>query len=80
MPVKNFENNGKKISDKILKLKLEQNTKSLLYNHLVYVCAAETDFWQFYDKPAGQDWELTLKQFTVKCYDWVSLTYCDFNS
>ena len=44
MPVKNFENNGKKISDKILKLKLEQNTKSLLYNHLVYVCAAETDF------------------------------------
>ena len=28
---------------------MEQNIKSLLYNHLVYICAKETDFWQFYD-------------------------------
>ena len=26
--------------------------KPLLYNHFVYICAKETYFWQFYDKPA----------------------------
>ena len=36
MPVKTFEN--------IVELKLEQNIKSLLYGHLVYICAEETDF------------------------------------
>ena len=50
--VKTFENNGKSISENIVKLKLEQNIKSLLYNHLVYICAEEKDFWQPYDKPA----------------------------
>ena len=35
MPVKTFGNNGKNISENIVKLKLEQNSKSLLYNHLV---------------------------------------------
>ena len=43
MSVKNFENNGKKISENIVKLKLEQNIKSLLYNHLVYMYAEKTD-------------------------------------
>ena len=43
MPVP-FGNNGKNISENIAKLKLEQNIKSLLYNHLVYKCAEETDF------------------------------------
>ena len=43
MSVKTFEN--------IVKLKLEQNIKYLLYDHFVYICAEETDFWQFYDKP-----------------------------
>ena len=43
MLVKTFENN-ENISENILKLKLEQNIKSLLYNHLVYICAEETDF------------------------------------
>ena len=33
-----------------------------------------------FDKPARWDWELILKQFTVKGHNWVSLTYCDFNS
>ena len=33
--VKTFGNNGKNISENIVKLKLEQNIKSLLYNHLV---------------------------------------------
>ena len=44
MSVRTFENNGKNISKTILKLKLEQNIKSLLHNHLVYICAEETDF------------------------------------
>ena len=44
MQVKTFQNNGKNISENIAKLKLEENIKSLLYNHLVYICADETDF------------------------------------
>ena len=47
MPWKNFENNGKNIGENIVKLKLEQNIKSLLYKHLVYVYAQETDFCNF---------------------------------
>ena len=47
MSVKTFENNGNKISKNIVKLKLEQNIKSLLYNHLVYMCAEETVFDKF---------------------------------
>ena len=43
MLVKTFENNGKN-SKNIVKLNFEQNTKSLLYNHLVYICAEKTDF------------------------------------
>ena len=43
MPVL-FGNYRKNISENIVKLKLEQNIKSLLYNHLVYICAEETDF------------------------------------
>ena len=39
MPVKTFEKNEKNISENITKLELEQNTKSLLYNHLVYISA-----------------------------------------
>ena len=40
MSVKTFGSNGKNI----VRLKLEQNIKSLLYNHLVYIRAEETDF------------------------------------
>ena len=36
MSVKISENNGKNITENILKLKLEQDIKSLLHNHLVY--------------------------------------------
>ena len=35
MSVKAFGNNGKNIIENIVKLKLEQNIKSLLYSHLV---------------------------------------------
>ena len=44
MLVKTFENNGKNITRNIVKLNLEQNIKSLLYDHLVYKCADEIDF------------------------------------
>ena len=44
MLVKTFENKGKNISKNIVKLNLEQKIKSLLYNHLVYICAEETNF------------------------------------
>ena len=44
MLVKTFENNGKTITRNIIKLNLEQNIKSLLYDHLFYKCADETDF------------------------------------
>ena len=44
MSVKTFENNGKNISKNVVKLELEPNIKSLLYNHLVYICEEETDF------------------------------------
>ena len=45
--VKAFENNGKNISWNIGKPKFEQNIESLLYNHLVYICAEEADVGQF---------------------------------
>ena len=44
MSVKTFENNGKNISENIVKLKLEQNVKSLFYDHLVYTCVKKTNF------------------------------------
>ena len=44
MSVKTSENVGKSINENIVKMKLEQNMKSLRYNHLVYICAEETDF------------------------------------
>ena len=44
MLVKTFENNGKNNSENIVKVKLEQKIESLLYNHLAYICAKETDF------------------------------------
>ena len=43
MLVKTFGKNGKNISENIVKLKFEQNIKSLLYNHLVCICAEATD-------------------------------------
>ena len=52
MSKKTSENNGKNISENIVKLKLEQNIESLLYNNLVYICAEEIDFSQFYNKRA----------------------------
>ena len=43
MSLKTFENNGKNINENILKLKLEENIKFLLYNYLVYIYAEVTD-------------------------------------
>ena len=52
MLVKTFENNGKNVSKNIVKLNLEQKIISLLYNHLVYICAEEIPVFKFNDKPA----------------------------
>ena len=43
MVVDTFGNNGKNISKNIVKLNWEQNIKSLLYDHLVYISAEEED-------------------------------------
>ena len=43
MLLKTFQNYGNN-SKNIVKLNLEQNIQSLLYNHFVYICAGETDF------------------------------------
>ena len=32
-----------------MSVKTFENMKSLLHNHLVYICAEETDFCEFYD-------------------------------
>ena len=62
--VKNFENNGKNIHENIVKLNSKQNT------NLCYII-----IWSTYvQRKHIFDWELTLKQFTVKCHNWVSLT------
>ena len=42
--VKSFENDGKNTSENFVKLSLKQNFKSLLYFHLVNICADEIDF------------------------------------
>ena len=44
MSVETFENNGNNIGESIVKLKLEESIKFLLYNHLVYIYAEETNF------------------------------------
>ena len=44
MSVKIFKSNGKNIAENIVKPKLGQNIKSLLYNDSVYICAEETGF------------------------------------
>ena len=36
----------------IVKLNLEKNIKPPLYNHLVYICVEEANFWQLYDNSA----------------------------
>ena len=57
---------------------MDEKIRSLLNNHLVFICAEETDFWQLYDTSAGSDWKITSTQFTVKDHNGVSLTYGDF--
>ena len=42
--MKTFENNENNSSENIVKLKLQQTIKSLLYFYLVYMCAEQTDF------------------------------------
>ena len=44
MLLSTFENNQKNIKKGIVKQNFDQKIESLLYNHLVYICAEETDF------------------------------------
>ena len=44
MLVKTLKIMERNICKNIVKLNLEQNIKSLLYNHLVYICEEKTDF------------------------------------
>ena len=44
MSVKNVKRNEKNINENIVKLKFERNIKTLLGNHLIYICAEEIDF------------------------------------
>ena len=44
MSVKNVKRNEKNINENIVKLKFERNIKTLLDNHLIYICAEEIDF------------------------------------
>ena len=49
--MKTCENNGKNVSENTVNLKLEQNIKSLMHNHLVCcIIIYVQDFWQLYDK------------------------------
>ena len=48
---KTFENNGNSITKNIVKLKLEQNIKSLLYNPLICI-VQRNQIFELYDKPA----------------------------
>ena len=50
MFARTFENDGKTISESIVKMKLEKNIISLLYNYLVYTYGEETDFRKLFDK------------------------------
>ena len=45
--MKIFQKIGNNIRENIVKLKQEQNIKSLLHNHLVDICAEKTDFDRF---------------------------------
>ena len=67
MLVKTVENIGKNICTRLVNLNLKQN------NNLSCII-----IWSIFDKPARQDWELILKQFTVKSHNWIS-SNCDFN-
>ena len=44
MSAKAFENNGENLIENIIKLNLENNIRSLLYNNLIYICTEDTDF------------------------------------
>ena len=47
MSVKIFQKIENNIRENIVKLKQEQNIKSLLHNHLADICAEKTDFDRF---------------------------------
>ena len=75
MLVTTFENNGGNISKNIVKLNLKQNTN----HYCIIISSTYVQRKHIFDKPAREDWKLTLKQFTVNEHNSVSLRYCNFN-
>ena len=75
-----FKNNGKNSSENIVKLKLKQNIKHLLYFQLIHIFEEETDFWQLYDKSANKTENSLWHSYTINGHNGVSLAYFDFNS
>ena len=74
--MKTFQNNRKNITENIIKLKLDHSFNfCCIATWSTYVQRKQIsdNFMISYDK-------LSLAQFTVKGHNWVSLTYCDFNS
>ena len=74
--MKTFQNNGKNITENIIKLKLDHSFNlCCIATWSTYVQRKQIsdNFMISYDK-------LSLAQFAVKGHNWVSLTYCDFNS
>ena len=78
------ENFRQNISKNIVKLKLEQNIESPLYNHLVYIYVTYirrgnrflTILWY---KPTRWDWKTHFDTVYIKGHNCVSFIYCDFN-
>ena len=71
MLVKMLENIGKNISKNIVKLNLKANNN--LYCIIIWCTYVQRK--HIFDKPVRWDWQLTLKQFTVKDHNSVSLNY-----
>ena len=62
MLVKTFENNGKNISKNIVKLNLNQNTNLCC----IIIWSTFVQSKHVIHNSARYDWELTLKQITIK--------------
>ena len=66
-----FENNGKNISENFGKLQLKQNVKHLLYFHLVYIRADETDYNNFMRSLPNKNEIPLWHSYRVKGHKWV---------
>ena len=66
-----MEHNGKNICENILKLKLKENIKYLVYNHLVYICAEDAQvsdsfMISLWDKTEDSLWHSSHLRFIIE--------------